>query len=271
VAQPEVLEQEAIAPEPVPDSPLDEVVEPDTSDDVQPVVTEEPKPKSIDDLSDDELLEHPRFKTQLERKSQSERDQAVAKANRENRQKAAEFIQRGGVTQTLSQAVQRAIETGESPDPRVIQSVGDALFNHLATENYNQFSAVVQEAIPSDAKLSKDIVDGLTKAADRLLSGQGNYAELVKAQLDAYGHALLEAERSKMRTQITRELREQSQSRNATEQMRAADAGRSGSEPTHVSGGISPTVDTASLRARLRDPNTTQPERQKLLKQLYGE
>lgn len=239
MTQPSVLEAEPIASEPIQDSqPV--IDEPDADVEVQPVVTEEPKPKSIDDLSDDELLENPRFKTQLERRAQSERDQAVAKANRENRQRAAEYIQRGGVTSTLSQAVQRAIEGDGQIDARLIQTVGDTLFNHLSTENYNQFSAVVQEAMPSDAKLPKELVDGLTKAADRLLTGQGNYAELVKAQLNAYGHALLETESAKMRTQITRELREQSQARNATEQMRAADAGRSGNEPTQVIG-TSPT------------------------------
>lgn len=252
MAQSPTLDIETIAPDVVPDSQPVEETTPDLTEDVQPVAPpEEPKPKSIDDLSDDELLEHPRFKTQLERKAQSERDQAIAKATRENRQKSMEFIQRGGVMQTLSQAVKSAIDTGEEPDARLIQAVSNNLFNALLADNYEQLSAVVTAAMPSDAKLPKELVDGLTKAADRLLTGQGNYAELVKAQLDAYGHAVLEAERPKMRTQIAKELREQSQARTATEQMKAAEAGRSGSEPTQVLGSTpnsSPTEVLASAQ-----------------------
>lgn len=248
MAQSPTLDVETIAPDVVPDSQPVEETTPDLTEDVQPVETpEEPKPKSIDDLSDDELLEHPRFKTQLERKAQSERDQAIAKANRERNQQTTEFVQRGGVTQALSQAVKNAIDTGDDFDPRVIQSVSNALFTHLATDNYMQFSQVVRELMPSDAKLPQELVNGMHAAEEKLLSGSGTYADLVRAQIAARDYAVLEAERPKMRTQIAKELREQSQARNATEQMKAAEAGRSGSEPTQVLGSVPNSTSAAVL------------------------
>jgi DNA-binding transcriptional regulator YbjK len=271
--EPAVLEPETIADPVVADSPADDLegISTDALDDVAPVanevIEEKPKSRTLEELSDDEVLGNERVKELLRRNAQSERDRALAEQAKEQRRAAAEYIQRGGFAQTLNQVLQQAIESADGAiDGRAIQAASNNLYTYLATENWNKFSGAVAESMPKDASLPQELVSGLQKAADNLLSGRGAYEDLVKEQLKAYRHAILEEERPKIAREEERKLRERLKARSATDQMRAADAGRTG-EPTNVTSGLPP---KANIDDILRSSHSSSAEYKAAYKSKHG-
>lgn len=265
-----VLDAAPIASEPEQVSPVEDTEpvteEPSVETPVEEPEEETPKPRSIDDLSDDELSGHERFKTLLDRKLQSERDKAIADNAKKARAQTNEWVQRGGVIQTLNAVVQKAIEEGTQVDPRVVQQSAEAMYGLLSQSNWAMFSQAVQEAMPKDASLPKEMVDKLNRAADALMTGQGNFGQLAEAHIEALVHARIEAERPKIERDAEKKFRERNQARTATDKMRAADAGR-GTEPTTVSGGTPVPRNTRDI---LQTAPTNSPEWKAAYKSEYG-
>lgn len=257
-----VLEQEPIAQPTEGDSQVDELegINPDALEDEQPVEPEakqeEPPRRTLDELSDEEVLGNERVAELLRRRSQSEKDKAIADQARSFRQQAAEYVQRGGFAQTLQAALKQAIDGDGELDGRAIQQASNNLWAYLSTENWNMLSGAIIGMMPKDANLPQELVRGMQVAADNLVTGRGDYGQLAQSQLSALVHAKIEEERPKIAREERRKVIEQLRAKSATEQMKAADASRTGG-PTNITSGAPAIADLDTI-LRTAPPNSTE-------------
>lgn len=256
------LEQEPIAQSTEGDSQVDELegINPDVLEDETPVEPEakqeEPPKRALDELSDEEVLNNERVAELLRRRAQSEKDKAIADQAKAFRQQATEYMQRGGFAQTLQAALQQAIEGNGEIDGRTIQQASNNLWAYLSTENWNMLSGSIMQMMPKDANLPQELVRGMQTAADNLVTGKGDYGQLAQSQIAALVHAKIEEERPKIARDERRKLIEQFRAKSATEQMKAADATRTGG-PTNITSGA-PAIADLDTVLRTAPPGSTE-------------
>ena len=271
----EALPENAIAAE-MPE--LDEGTPPETE--ATPETPAATPTKTLDDLSDDEFEAHPRFKDFLARKSESVRRQTENATARKMREDAEKVAAGNNLTETVKSNIEgliKHIEAGNDLDPadyaaRLARLVAGNAWNYHATRAQDFFNGALAVAMPADYKFDKDEVEKLRSLHEDVAAGRVEPPALYEYRLDLIKKAAIAEALPKEREKWEKERATADRERARTDRQRDADSARDG-QPRPTSGGASraSVTNEAAIRDRLRDPDTTEPERKKLYRQLYGD
>lgn len=246
---PDAIDQ-PVADEALPESPIATDV-PELDGETPPeteATPEAPKPKTLEDLSDDEFETHPRFKDFLARKSESVRRQtenATAKTMRENAARVA-------AGQNLQQTVQaniagliKHIEAGNEIDPadysnRLAGLLASNAWSYHAAQAGDVAIAGTARLFPAEHRFTQDDLAKLTTLHEDFMAGRVGLDVVVATRgemaIEAQVAARLDAEKAKWE----RERSTAERDRTRTDRQRDADAIRDGQpRPTSAAAGTS--------------------------------
>lgn len=196
-----------------------------------------PPPKSIADLSDEELENEPRVRERIRRTEQSIRDRAVAEEQRRADERLQQYMARGEYAEELASAYSLDQATGTvSADRRKLGDVVGRLQAALTTQTSGQAYAALNALLPFETLPAE--------ARERIrLAGNGWMQSYIDAIAD---HRATEREPEKRKVWQAEYVKEQSARATAAERKAASDARQSAGPTSGITGG--PPTSFASRR-----------------------
>lgn len=286
-----VEQQDTAAPsEPVqPSEPVEElttdqqVIEEPTDSEAEPT-EEAPKPRSLTDMSDEELEADERVtalrKAWEAKASESARLSAESSEKKKAKKAAQDFRQTGqarnllnGQVQTILNRIRPKLENGDQvdssemvPDQGIINWIGQQMYAGAYGDVADHWIEAAETFWPKDTPMPRELVEMGTRVKD------GNHDVLgahIQKFLEAYGQSAVEAELPKLKKQWEKERKDSDRAAAENRKSEEADAGREGQlSPTGSGGGSAAGNRTA--REIFDDPKSTQEQRAAAYEKLYG-
>lgn len=211
-----------------------------TDTDAEPGEPEAPQgPRSIDDLSDDELEANERFKAAVDRRMEMERKTQQRKTTREFEQAARERVESGRFYQNLNAVMRRATEDGRDLTAQELQAVGQDLFVTMQQANLRSVGEELRAALPDGYRVPAEKLRELDDIVADIATRQATPKDLFRAQVDLIVEARLEAEWPKREAALRKELRKSAADEKQVAAAQERDATRKGQmRPTGGTGGV---------------------------------
>lgn len=247
-------------------APAAEAVTEPTTENGDATTPEAPAPRSIDDLSDDELVEHPRFRGELRKREESQRQKAEADTARRLNQQAQTFVNKGGVRDAMVALVNQGIDKGNF-DQNHLQSVANSLWVATTTVNNAAFEAAIDSAAPLEG-VSQKTKDSIERIRNGIETGRHTMEDLIAARLDAHKEAVIAAEMPRLRKEIEADIRKTNAAATETSALRQNGEQRSSqARPSSLSGSASGGRDASSIIA---DSSASPAERRRAFEEKHG-
>lgn len=236
-----------VADEALPETPLSPDVQ-DAGEETPPEKeTVQPKslPKSIDELSDDELREHPRFKDYVARQGESIRrttQNETAKLIRADQARVAAGQNLEATLRTnidgLVKHINEGGEVGADYAPRLAQLVAQAAWGFHSGAAVDWFNGAFASAMPADHKYSTAEMEQQRTLQEDVATGRAQASALFEFRLDQLKKAAVAEALPAEKVKWERERAKTERERAETERQREADEARDGQpRPTAASGG----------------------------------
>jgi hypothetical protein len=205
--------------------PATETVAPQSTETVTPPESTEaaPPPRGIDDLSDEELDSHPRFKDRLARASESERQQRLDETQRKNNELRQAWFDSGQYTASLAQAATLDDEGNVRVDPKKASEIGASMWEAASFGAFGTLDNLVKKSMPADYRLPREATDRLEAVRKDVDAGRKPLDALVQATLETYREVVIETELPKRIDTEKRTWQREQDARNETERLRAAE------------------------------------------------
>lgn len=264
----------------VPEQPVD--VQPEIPETPAPETpeaepeTESPPVRSIDDYSEDELREHPKFKDLLARNEESIRRKSENEATKRMAAQQAKVVARDSIANTIGGLLNAVRQFGEDNpgqqiDPNWIQQqamqIANAASGHYFRETSDLFSGLLASKTPQEHKFTAEQMTKLQSLHEDVQAGRVHPLDLYDYRLDLLAEAKVAAQLPKLKQEWEKEYRAAEKARAETNSLRTNDAQR-GSQPRPTTGGsASAPVDARSI---LDSASPTDPAYRAAYKEVHG-
>ena len=232
-----------------PEQPVE--VQPDIQDaEVLPESTEEAPPetvtppkRSIDELEENELLEHPRVKDVLARRQEAARRTQEAETTRRFTKQAEQVASvqnlRGTLAQSLAGAM-KVIQDGNDLDPTYAEQLANYVtqnaWQYHSAIAVDWFNAALAAKMPADYKFSAKEMDTLRELHDDVATRRKDARELYEYRLNLYRDAVIVEAEPELRKKWEKERASSQQSQAKTDALIQNENARNG-QPRPTNGG----------------------------------
>lgn len=221
-----------------PDSEMTDEAPEAAETDESPTDTETEQPKSFEEMSDDELSEHPKVKSLLARKGESMRQ--ITERETANRlfQEQQKFVASGEATQAFIDLVQQAdldINGVPKVDPKRATALTGAILSRGTAQALDAVAAVLNMETGESFTLSTDEKEAIEGAA-ALYQKTSNPSALVRAWLKPYARHVLNSQLDSIKAEAKKEAMKEVEAAEQARKAKMTTEERKGRQPTGVNG-----------------------------------
>lgn len=200
--------------------------------------TETEQPKPFDELTDDELSEHPKVKSLLARNGESMRQRTERETANRLHEQQQKFVATGEATQAFLDLVAKApLDDNGVPkvDPKQAADLTGAFINRGVAQALNQVAGVLNAETGESFTLSESEKESVENAYARYQQ-TSDPAPLIRAWLKPYARHALDTQMESIKADAKKEARRELEAAAKTERAKTTTEERKGRQPTGVNG-----------------------------------
>jgi hypothetical protein len=217
--------------------------DPDESDedaetDKSAAKTETEQPKPFDELSDDELSEHPKVKSLIARRGESMRQQTERETANRLFDQQQRFVASGEATEAFLDLVRTAdLDDNGTPkvDPKRASELTSAFINRGSAQTLNTVAGVLNAATGESFTLTEAEKEAVDNAYARYQQ-TSDPTPLVRSWLKAYDRHAIDSQRDTIKADALKQARKEVDAGKKVQQAQSSTEERKGRQPTGVNG-----------------------------------
>ena len=235
----EVSEGEPDEAEEVEADEPDEESDADTETEESEPETETEAPKALDEMSDDELSEHPKVKSLIARKGESTRQtterETAARLYAQQQQYAASTQVRDDLVDLVAKA-----QLDDNGNPKIateqVDRITGALLQRGVGYTVDVMASVLNELTGPDFKMTEKESELVQGGLSRYHQNPNDPSPLIRAWLDPLKRHLLDSERTALKAEWEKEWKAEQEAAGKALSAKTAAEARKGKSPTGVNG-----------------------------------